>query len=158
MRCADSYRHSRISSRTVLNNEDRSVRRTGWSSNVRTTTDSHQDLMEKLYCRLEQRGNGRGRDRLRCSGLAAATGSLSRAFSPFFLQLSFFDNERWTVREGYTHKLQKYILRKKSLQRKIDWILLNFFLNTFWRFFTTVLVFILLKQFYFYHHKLYILR
>lgn len=54
------------------------------------------------------------------SGLVAATGSLSRAISPYSLQLSFFDNARQGVRERYTHSMKiPFQKKEESLQSNI---------------------------------------
>lgn len=63
-----------------------------WSSGARITTDSHEDFMEKLYCRLDWRGNREG-EIVRGIGLSLLVPSLAYAL-PFSLQLSL------TMRRG----------------------------------------------------------
>lgn len=101
--------------------------------------------MEKLYCRLEQRGNGRGRDRsasLAWLQLLVPSLAHSPPFSCNFLSLTMSDREQ----ERGIRILCKNIVRKNLIKKNFIWIWHNFFFQVaFWRSFTNVLIFYFAK-------------
>lgn len=138
-----SYRHSRISSRTVLiNNEDRSVWRTGWSLNVRTTTDSHQDLMEKLLLPVRTTW-----ERERERAFARLWPGCSYWFSlspilPLFLATFFLWQRATGSKKGlYIFYVKIYSQKKSYKEKSLGFVIIFFSLNVFKKSFMIVLIF-----------------